>query len=354
MSALRDGGGLKFIHQYGVGLHSGLEHPPIGDPAWQQRQIDDFIAFTAKAEALGYDGVTLTEHHAPMMTCPSPHLLIAAAARETSELRLGTAVTILPLYHPVRVAEEAGTLDLITGGRFELGIGRGSAGEARVALGQGLDDDALREAWLEGVELLHLALTTEDFTFDGRFYQAPRPTTIATKPLQADFPVWVGSTSLESVALAGRHGWGILRNFGPHEHHRAALDALVAAGAEHGHALSGANMQVERFIAIGRTAAEVEAATDVMTRSVGQFLSLYGRNGREVPTNDGEFQMDTAAPRTRPAIAVTGTPAEIIAELQHLIDTSGTRRIMIEAFADPQSELFAREVIPALREANPG
>jgi hypothetical protein len=53
---------------------------------------------------LGFDGITLTKHHAPLMTCPSPHLLLAAAAVRTSRIRLGTAVTVLPLYSPIRVA----------------------------------------------------------------------------------------------------------------------------------------------------------------------------------------------------------------------------------------------------------
>ena len=75
----------------------------------------------------------LTEHHAPLMTCPSPHLLLAAAAMKTSRIRLGTAVTVLPLYSPIRVAEEAGTLDLLSGGRFELGLGRGVPRDAAAA-----------------------------------------------------------------------------------------------------------------------------------------------------------------------------------------------------------------------------
>jgi carbon-monoxide dehydrogenase small subunit len=66
------------------------------------------------------------------MTCPSPHLLLAAAALRTSHIRLATAVTVLPLYSPVRVAEEAGTLDLLSNGRFELGIGRGVPGEVEL------------------------------------------------------------------------------------------------------------------------------------------------------------------------------------------------------------------------------
>ena len=81
MSALSDEDGtLKFVHTYGVGLHSGDARPDVHDPRWQQRQVEDFVDFAVLAEELGYDGITVTEHHAPLMTCPSPHLLLAAAA----------------------------------------------------------------------------------------------------------------------------------------------------------------------------------------------------------------------------------------------------------------------------------
>src|SRR6185437_245150 len=136
MAALSDETGtLKFVHTYGAGLHSGDARPDVHDPRWQQRQVEDFVEFAVLAEELGYDGITVTEHHAPLMTCQSPHLLLAAAAVRTSRIRLGTAVTVLPLYNPVRVAEEAGTLDLLSGGRFELGLGRGIPTEAQIASG---------------------------------------------------------------------------------------------------------------------------------------------------------------------------------------------------------------------------
>src|SRR5215469_4355825 len=163
-------GTLKFVHTYGAGLHSGDADPDVHDPRWQRRQVDDFVEFAVLAEELGFDGITVTEHHAPLMVCPSPHLLLAAAAVRTSRIRLGTAVTVLPLYTPLRVAEEAGTLDLLSGGRFELGLGRGIPGEAQIAAGRNLSDDDVKRAWLEGLEVVNLALTERDFTFDGEFY----------------------------------------------------------------------------------------------------------------------------------------------------------------------------------------
>ena len=276
MAAISDETGtLKFVHTYGAGLHSGDTDPDVHDPRWQQRQVDDFVEFAVLAEELGFDGITLTEHHAPLMTCPSPHLLLAAAAMRTSRIRLGTAVTVLPLYSPIRVAEEAGTLDLLSGGRFELGLGRGIPGEAQIAAGRNLSDDDLRRAWLEGLEVVRLALTERDFTFDGEFFPVERPTTIATRPLQDRLPVWLGGSSRDTMRLAAARGWNVMRNFGSNAEHRDALEDYVKVAAEHGHARSGANMMIERFVAIGETEEQAERNLGSMAGAFGQFLALY-------------------------------------------------------------------------------
>jgi alkanesulfonate monooxygenase SsuD/methylene tetrahydromethanopterin reductase-like flavin-dependent oxidoreductase (luciferase family) len=354
MAALSDEAGtVKFVHTYGAGLHSGDRDPDVHDPRWQRRQVDDFVEFAVLAEELGFDGITVTEHHAPLMTCPSPHLLLAAAAVKTSRIRLGSAVTVLPLYSPLRVAEEAGTLDLLSGGRFELGLGRGIRGEAQVAAGRELSDDDLRRAWLEGLEVVRLALTERDFTFDGEFFPVDRPTTIATRPLQGQLPVWLGGASRETMRLAARRGWNVMRNFGSNPEHRDALEDYVKVAAENGHARSGANMMIERFVAIGETERQAEHNLGSLARAFGQFLSLYTAGGRRaVPETDAEFHADSGARKNRPAIAVSGTPDQIIGALQQVIDETGARRLLIETFSRAEARLFAREVIPVLRQRN--
>src|SRR5689334_24128778 len=108
MAALSDEiDSIKFVHTYGVGLHSDDLDPDVHDPRWQRRQVDEFVEFAVLAEELGFDGITVTEHHAPLMTCPSPHLLLAAAPPRPSRFRLGTALPHLPLYHPLRVPDDA-------------------------------------------------------------------------------------------------------------------------------------------------------------------------------------------------------------------------------------------------------
>jgi alkanesulfonate monooxygenase SsuD/methylene tetrahydromethanopterin reductase-like flavin-dependent oxidoreductase (luciferase family) len=345
---------VKFVHTYGAGLHSGDADPDEHDPRWQRRQVDDFVEFAVLAEELGFDGITVTEHHAPLMTCPSPHLLLAAAAVKTSRIRLGTAVTVLPLYSPVRVAEEAGMLDLLSGGRFELGLGRGIPGEAQIAAGRNLSDADLKQAWLEGLEVVNLSLTERDFTFGGQFFPVERPTTIATRPLQDQLPVWLGGSSKETMRLAAARGWNVMRNFGSNQEHRDALEDYIKVAAENGYARSGANMMVERFVAIGETEDDAERNLGNLIEAFGQFLSLYAAGGRRpIPTTDGEFHVDHGAARkNRPAIAVSGTPEQVIDALQQVIDETGARRLLVETFTRAEARLFAREVIPALKERN--
>jgi len=355
MAAISDEiGTLKFVHTYGAGLHSGDANPDEYDPRWQQRQVDDFVDFAVLAEQLGFDGITVTEHHAPLMTCPSPHLLLAAAAVKTSRIRLGTAVTVLPLYSPVRVAEEAGMLDLLSGGRFELGLGRGIPGEAQIAAGRNLSDEDLKQAWLEGVEVVDLALTKQDFTFDGKFYPVERPTTIATRPLQDRLPVWLGGSSRDTMRLAAARGWNVMRNFGSNQDHRDALEDYIEVAAENGYIRSGANMMIERFIAIGETEDQAERNLDRLAWAFRHFLSLYLAGGRRpIPETDSEFHVEGITDRkSRPVIAVSGTPEQVVGALQQVIDETGARRLLIETFSREEAHLFAREVIPALKERN--
>ena len=355
MAALSDETGtLKFVHTYGAGLHSGDARPDVHNPRWQQRQVADFVEFAVLAEELGFDGVTVTEHHAPLMVCPSPHLLLAAAAARTSRIRLGTAVTVLPLYSPLRVAEEAGMLDLLSDGRFELGLGRGVPGEAQIAAGRNLSDDELRQAWLEGLEVLNLALTERDFTYDGQYFPVERPTTIATRPLQERLPVWLGGSSQDTMRLAAARGWNVMRNFGTTAGHRDALEDYIKVAADNGYARSGANMMLERFVAIGETEDQAERNLDRMAQAFRHFLSLYIAGGRRaIPETDSEFHVEGITDRkSRPVIAVSGTPDQIVSALQRVIDETGARRLLVETFSREEARLFARAVIPALKELN--
>src|ERR1700745_2259468 len=90
------------------------------------RQVAERLELIEAYDRLGFYAYHLAEHHGtPLSITPSPHLFLAAASQRTSSLRLGTLVTVFPLYHPVRLIEEVCMLDQLTGGRLDLGMGRG-------------------------------------------------------------------------------------------------------------------------------------------------------------------------------------------------------------------------------------
>ena len=172
-----------------------------------------------------------------------------------------------------------------------------------------------------------MALTERDFTFDGDFYPVERPTTIATRPLQDRLPVWPGGSSKETMRLAAVRGRNVMRNFGSNQEHRDALEDYIKVAAENGHARSGANMMIERFVAIGETEDRAERNLGSLIEAFGQFLTLYAAGGgRPIPETDGEFRVEHGTARkNRPAIAVSGTPEQIADALQQVIDETGAR-----------------------------
>jgi alkanesulfonate monooxygenase SsuD/methylene tetrahydromethanopterin reductase-like flavin-dependent oxidoreductase (luciferase family) len=340
---------VKFVLQNGVGLHTPQIDADFFDPLWQRQQLLDFVDIAVAAERVGFDGVSLVEHHALPITAPSPHLLLAAAALRTSRIRLASAVTVLPLYSPIRVAEEAAMLDLLSNGRFELGIGRGT-GEVERVSGGAIGPDESTARWIEGIELLDMALTQRELTFDGAYTRVLHPYAVPTRPLQNPLPVWTGARSLESVERAARKGWSVFRNVGSDEDHRIALERYIGIGAQHGFAFSGANFMVERFVFIGQTEAEAQANFVRTSHLFERFHANLSANGRFTlpPSVNGS----TAAPAGPPPDAVVvGTPETVSVALEHTLMATGARRLMVEVFSWPELNLFANEVMPRVRTA---
>jgi alkanesulfonate monooxygenase SsuD/methylene tetrahydromethanopterin reductase-like flavin-dependent oxidoreductase (luciferase family) len=154
------------------------------------------------AEALGFDSIWLSEHHfrndAPST---SPLLLAAALAGRTKRVRIGTNILILPLHHPVRLAEEAATLAILSGGRFDLGIGAGYMPEDFDVFGRQLKyRPSLME---EGVAIMRLAWSGERFHFKGRRWQLPE---LVVRPAPGDraVPIFMGGFAPAAIERAAR------------------------------------------------------------------------------------------------------------------------------------------------------
>ncbi|HEX6513727.1 MAG TPA: LLM class flavin-dependent oxidoreductase, partial [Chloroflexota bacterium] len=147
----------------------------------------------AAAEDLGYDTLWLTEHHFRNFggMLPNPQVLLAAIAATTSRIRLGTAVTIMPLHHPIRIAEDMAMLDNISGGRIDVGVGRGMPHLEYEIYGANWDQ---AQDWLEEeVAILKGAWTESSFSWpEGTYYRYAKPMTVMPPPLQQPHPpLWM-------------------------------------------------------------------------------------------------------------------------------------------------------------------
>src|SRR3954468_15139482 len=131
--------------------------------------IGEEIEQMVLSERLGFDSVWLTEHHyADYGLLSAPNLLLATVAARTERIRLGMAVWVLPFHHPLRLAEETATLDILSRGRLTVGLGRGN--RPQEFLGLGVPQDESRTRMEEGVEVLRLAWTEDRVTFHGRHW----------------------------------------------------------------------------------------------------------------------------------------------------------------------------------------
>ena len=184
---------------------------PVTKGSTQRDAFQESFALVDEAERLGVDSVWLPEYHfnsgrvlsAPMTTA-------SAIAARTERIRIGLGVQCLPLGHPVRMAEEAATVDLISGGRLEFGVGRGTFPNVHEGYNVPFTDS--RGRFEEFLEVIVKAWTTERFSFEGEYYSC-QDLIVEPKPMQQPHPpIRVGITSAESFPLIGRMGYPIMIN----------------------------------------------------------------------------------------------------------------------------------------------
>ena len=156
------------------------------------------------AEELGYDSVWLTEGHFDPDWFPSTFVLCGAIAERTTTIRFGQSVTILPLFNPVQVAENAAVVDVLSGGRFSLGVGGGFAHEEFATFQiPRLERGARME---EGLEILKGCLTHPTFGYSGKYYQF-EPIDFWPRPVQRPHPpIWAAAMVPKTARRAARHG----------------------------------------------------------------------------------------------------------------------------------------------------
>jgi alkanesulfonate monooxygenase SsuD/methylene tetrahydromethanopterin reductase-like flavin-dependent oxidoreductase (luciferase family) len=200
------------------GTYYFLQAPPErSHPEVVQHEIEQ-MAWT---EELGFDSIWLTEHHfIEYGLSVSPAVLAAAAAMRTSRVRIGLAAAILPFHDPIRLAEELAMVDILSGGRLDVGVGRGN--RPVEFEGYRVPQVENRERFEESLEIMLRAWTRERFSFEGRHFTIPEVRVIP-KPLQQPHPpIYVVCVSPDTIEATALRGWPMLNSI-----LRGPIDPLV-------------------------------------------------------------------------------------------------------------------------------
>ena len=223
----------------------------------EKQMIEEQISLMEAAEAHDFDSVWPAEHHfSEYGICGSPALNLAAIARTTRRVRLGTGVVVLPFHHPVRVAEDFAMLDQLSGGRVELGVGRGY--QPIEFQGMGVDQTRSAEIFDESLEVIRRCWTEERLNFEGEHY-AFEDVEVRPRPLQDPHPpIWMAALSDVSFEKAGRLGLNLL------------LSPVF------GGSLQDAKERIARY-----REALAKAGHDPATREVGALVMMYTAKDHE-------------------------------------------------------------------------
>ncbi len=182
----------------------------IPSPTFYQTMIEQVVTM----ERLGYDHVWLTEHHFTEDAYnPVPLTMASALAVRTSRIRIGTFVMLMPFIHPVRAAEEIILADILSNGRFDLGVGQGYTHEEFAAFCMKRSERGARME--EGLGLVRKLIAEENVTFDGRFTQVTNMTLMPRGVQQPHVPIWIGARGPKGIKRAAEMGANLMATLGP-------------------------------------------------------------------------------------------------------------------------------------------
>ncbi len=222
-------------------------------------RFHSIVEQAAYAEQLGFDSIWLAEHHFHSFGgfLLSPPVIGAAISQRTSKIRIGSAVTLLPYHNPLRIAEDYATLDCLSDGRLEFGIGHGFIKWESLTFGISLEE--LRERFKENLAIILKAWTEANFSHRGRFYQYDN-VEVLPRPAQTPYPtIWMGATSTaESFEFAGRSGFHLMLIPFLHEidELREMVELYFSARRKAGHDPKTARVIAMYHIYVGENAAE--------------------------------------------------------------------------------------------------
>jgi alkanesulfonate monooxygenase SsuD/methylene tetrahydromethanopterin reductase-like flavin-dependent oxidoreductase (luciferase family) len=305
----------------------------------------DYIEYNVEAEALGYESTFVVEHHFTGLGQVSASLnLLTWVAARTKTLRLGTAVIVLPWHNPVLLAEQTATIDLLSGGRFEFGVGKGYRHNefASFCIPQGEADERFEEclalvvkSWTSETRFSHHGKYWhfEDIIVEPPTHQKPHP------------PIWMAAGSPDSIRKVARRGYKLLLDQVASTAEVIERFKLYKAEVEAcGRVFDPMDVGVSRAFLVSRNAEEKAKAIEARLAHQRRLAVLS-----DAP--DGRFKSSLSFSDTLDAAgdsAMFGTPDEIAAKLEAL-RAGGIGYVLLNGPAGSRENLrnFARELMPA-------
>jgi len=310
----------------------------------------DYLDYGVEAEALGFKSSFLVEHHFTGWNQVSATLMLQTAlAMRTRTLRLGSAVIVLPWHNPVLLAEQAATLDQISNGRLDFGIGKGYRhGEFHGFAIPPAEADARFE---ESVEVMTRAFTSRTrFSHRGRFWQFDDIVVEPPPSQQPHPPFWVAAASEASIRRAAARGFNLmLDQYASPEAHGKRIALYRAELEAHGGRFDPMRVAVARQLYVARTKAEAEEALARAAKHTARTVEVSRTPGTEVAGSHVLGYAGTAG--ATEAHALYGTPDDIVRGIEPL-RRAGAEYLLLTAVTGGQEQLrrFARDVMPALQD----
>jgi len=315
-----------------------------------QESLDEVV----RGEELGFDSVWLEEHHSVKNHYwPSPLMGLAAYAAHTSRLLLGTDIVVLSFYHPVRLAEDAAMLDVISCGRFILGAAIGYRPEEFSLYDAPLEKRGARFA--EAIRLMKILWAEDNVTFEGKYYRT-KNACIEPKPIASSLPLWLGGWGELSLRRAAELGDAWVP--GP----TAGLEKLLEAQSAYranlksvGKDPSGFPVPLTREVIIAETGQQARELAE--KHMLVNYRDEYG-GGWSHPLigNQDSAPVDQLEELGRDRFIV-GDPQECIAKIKHFQQTFGVDHLICRLYFPGiphehilrELELLSEEVMPAFR-----
>ena len=329
------------------GIFDQNDHGPYGLAEQYEHRLK-LIEFYDRA---GFRTYHMSEHHAtPLNLTPSPSVFLAAVAQRTKRLRFGALVYVLPVHHPLRLAEEICMLDHLSGGRIEVGIGRGASPHELRYLG--VDPDHAPAMYVEAYNVIMQALTQDEVNFTGIHYQFAN-VPVDLKPLQRPHPpLWYAVPVPEGAAWPAQNAINIVCG-GPLPRVREITDCYRAEWA-------AVRRPPETLPLLGINRFVVAADTDREAMALGRrawpafyrsFMKLWKLHGTQPRYARIPEDFDTMVQNGG---AIAGSPAAVRDRIKAMVEAAGANYFIGQfSFGDLRqeevlhsAEIFAREVLP--------